>query len=118
MSIEFTNDEERLLLTKPRLVINNDLARGGKGPPGTGNWLSGLECGDIFLARHIQRHEQNFELSKFYVILKTEKSVKLLVFLDDTKRMVRWVDAKTFSQEMIFQEVLANEPDLPLFEGE
>ncbi len=112
MSIDFTNDEEekRLLVPQqPKLK----LITGGKGPPTNPDWLSNLNEGDIFLARHHKQAEQNFELNIFRVMMKTGKSVKLMIQLVDTDQLFRWVDPKVFSREMIFQEVIGNANDEP-----
>ena len=108
MSIDFDNPPEDKLLVPKKFVPT--VITGGKGPPTTSsNWLSNLEQGDYFLARHKDKAERNFELHKFCVMFKTEKSVKLMVYLDeDSGRMIKWVEPKVFSNEMIFQEVIGN----------
>lgn len=106
MSIDFTNDKPSILGNKPRLVVNNALQFGGKEPPSDNNWLSNLLPGDVFLARHHSQAEKNFELNQFCVMFKTEKSVKLRVYLNENEKMIRWVEPSVFSKEMIFQEVI------------
>jgi hypothetical protein len=105
MSIDFTNDDEKkLLVPRPQLK----LITGGKGPPKNPVWLLELEEGDIFLARHQDKAERNFELNMFEVLLKMSRSVKLKVHLGEHERMIRWVVPEVFSREMIFQEVIGN----------
>jgi hypothetical protein len=105
MSIDFTNDDEKkLLVPRPQLK----LITGGKGPPKNPTWLLELEEGDIFLARHQDKAERNFELNMFEVLLKMSRSVKLKVHLGEHERMIRWVVPEVFSREMIFQEVIGN----------
>jgi hypothetical protein len=106
MSIEYSGepDDKNPFLKAPKL----QLITGGKGPPNKPDWFADLNVGDIFLARHIREAEKNFELNTFCVMFKGEKSTKLLVYLSDKERMVRWVDTKTFSREMLFNEVIGN----------